>query len=150
MVKKSLLISALVMAAVAGIVIARAERASAQAGKSAIVWPIADIKWMDNPAIKGGKIAVLWGDPKAGGYGSLKKIPGGTTLGMHTHTSDQKVIAISGTIALALDGSPSRDFAPGSYAFIPGGTKHTADCKAGADCTYFEEQPGPSDLKPAN
>jgi quercetin dioxygenase-like cupin family protein len=147
---KKAMIGLLVLVGLCVLVVARAERASAQGAKSAIVWPIADIKWMDNPAIKGGKIAVLWGDPKTGGYGSLKKLPGGATLGLHTHTSDQKVIAIAGTIALSLEGGPSRDFAPGSYAFIPGGTKHTADCKAGADCTYFEEQPGPSDLKMAN
>ena len=148
--KKSVVISLLMLAGVCAFLALRAERASAQASKTAIVWPIADITWMDNPAVKGGKIAVLWGDPKTGAYGSLKKLPGGTTLGLHTHTSDQKVIAIAGTIALSLEGGPSRDFAPGSYAFIPGGTKHSADCKAGADCTYFEEQPGASDLKVAN
>ena len=32
---------------------------AAKQGKTAIVWPAAAIKWSDNPAIPGAKIAVL-------------------------------------------------------------------------------------------
>ena len=120
---------------------------AAQQGKTAVVWPAADIKWSDNPAIPGAKIAVLWGDPKAGAYGALKTLPAGSTLRLHTHTYDQKVLPVSGTIVLSIYGGASKELGPGSYAFIPGGLKHSADCKAGAACMYFEEQPGASDIK---
>lgn len=118
----------------------------AEAGKTAVVWPAADIKWTDNPAIKGAKGAVLWGDPKAGGYGMLKSLPAGSSLAMHTHSQDQKVICISGTITLAIDGMTAKDLGAGSYTFIPGSMKHKADCKAGADCVYFEEAAGAFDI----
>ena len=122
-------------------------QAMAQASKTAVVWPAGDLKWSDNPAIAGAKIATLWGDPKTGAYGALKSIPGGGVLALHTHTQDQRVIVLTGTILLALDGGAARELGPGSYAFIPGGLKHTANCKAGAECKYFEEQQGASDIK---
>ena len=115
--------------------------------KTAVVKPAGDIKWSDNPAIKGAKVAVLWGDPKTGAYGALKTIPGGSALGLHTHSADQRVICLSGTVLLAIEGGSPKQLTSGSYAFIPGEVKHTAECKAGADCMYFEEQAGASDIK---
>lgn len=124
-----------------------AERAGAQGAKPAVVWPAEDIKWSDNPAIKGAKTAVLWGDPKVGAYGAIKKIAGGNVLALHTHTHDQKVITLAGTIVLTIEGGPHKELGPGSYAFVPGGMRHTAECKAPAECAYFEEQSGASDIK---
>lgn len=132
---------------VAAVCFAGAARLGAEAAKTPVVWAAGDIKWADNPAIKGAKAAVLWGDPKTGAYGSLKSLPGGASLALHTHTQDQKVIAVSGTITLAIEGMPAKDLGPGSYTLIPGGTKHKADCKAGADCVYFEEAAGAFDIQ---
>lgn len=120
---------------------------NAQSAKPAVVWAAADLKWVDNPSIKGGKVAVLWGDPSKGAYGALKRLPGGTTVPAHTHTHDQKIIEVTGTVVVTVEGGAPKDLGPGSYALFPGGVKHTANCKAGADCLYFEEQPGKADLK---
>ena len=119
----------------------------AGANKPAVVWPAADIKWSDSPAIKGAKIAVLWGDPTKGAYGAFKTIPSGGTIALHTHSHDQRVITTGGTIILTMDGAAPKDLPVGSYSFIPAGAKHTAECKGSTDCTYFEEQPGASDIK---
>ena len=127
--------------------VAQAQQAKTEAAKTAVVWPAAEIKWADSAAIKGAKIAALWGDPKTGQYGALKSIPAWGTLGMHTHTQDQKVVIVSGTVLFALEGGATKELGAGSYLFIPGGTRHKVDCKPGADCVYFEEQPGPSDIK---
>jgi len=124
-----------------------ASQARAESEKTAVLWPAGDIKWADNPAMKGAKIAVLWGDPKTGAYGALKTIPAGGKLAKHTHTAEQKVICLTGTIVLTMEGGSPKELGVGSYAFIPGGMVHTAECKAGADCTYFEEQPAASDIK---
>jgi len=121
--------------------------AYAQTGKAAVVWPAGEIKWIENPAMKGAKLAVLWGDPKTGSYGALKTFAAGSKLALHSHSSDQKVIAVSGVITLTMEGSPARKLTAGSYVFIPGGAMHTAECAPGAECVYFEEQQGPSDIK---
>jgi quercetin dioxygenase-like cupin family protein len=147
MMTKKLIGSLLAIAALCAVVTVSAPRANAQGASAAVVWPAGDIKWVDNPAIKGAKIAVLWGDPKTGAYGALKSLPDGATLALHTHTYEQKVLTTMGTIMLAIDGAAAKPLGVGSYALIPGGTKHTANCKAGSACQYLEIQPGASDVK---
>ena len=112
-----------------------------------VVVPADKLDWKDNPALPGMKIAVLWGDPKTGPYAAVKRVPAGTVLGLHTHSQDQRTVMISGVMELTIGAGERQDMTAGSYAFIPGNVGHVAACKAGADCVYFEEQPGPSDLK---
>ena len=105
------------------------------------------MNWLDNPAVKGAQQAILWGDPAKGGYGALKRIPAGTVLATHFHTNDTRVVDVAGTIAFTLEGGPAKDLGPQSYASVPGGVRHAATCKAGADCVYFETSTGAYDIK---
>lgn len=118
-------------------------------GGKPLVWPAGDIKWTDSPTVKGAAIAPLWGDPNKGAYGALKKVAGGTDLGWHTHSNQQRVVAISGTFEFTLEGQQSKELTAGSYVFVPGGVKHKSVCKDGAECSWFEEQPGKMDMIPA-
>ena len=63
-----------------------------------VTWPAADLKWA---AMDGGPPGVmvvdLWGDHTKGAYGSMIKFPAGTTTPVHTHTSDMRVVIVSGT-----------------------------------------------------
>jgi hypothetical protein len=63
-------------------------------GGKAVVWPAGEVQWTTSSTVKGASIAPLWGDPSKGAYGALKKVAGGTDLGWHNHTYDQKVVAI--------------------------------------------------------
>ncbi len=117
-----------------------------QTRKAPVVWPASAIKWTDSTDVKGAKSSILWGDVKNGPYGALRKFPAGTNVALHSHTSDQKAVIVSGTIVLTLEGGSPKELGPGSYVFIPGGLKHTSECKTGADCLFFEEQPGASDI----
>jgi quercetin dioxygenase-like cupin family protein len=121
----------------------------AAGGGKAVVWAAGDIKWTPSPALKGLSVAVLWGDPSKGAYGALKKVAAGTDFGWHTHSSDQKVVEVSGTFDFTVEGQPAKELTSGSYLFMPAGVKHTAKCRMGSDCVYFEEQPGKSDYVPA-
>lgn len=118
-------------------------------GGKAVVWTAGDVKWTASPMMKGASMATLWGDPSKGAYGALKKVAGGTDLGWHTHTNDQKVVAISGTFDFQVEGQDAKELAPGSYISMPGGMKHTAKCREGSDCMYFEEAAGKMDFIPA-
>jgi quercetin dioxygenase-like cupin family protein len=130
-------------------VVALAAAGAVLAAEKAVVSPASDMKWTDNPAIKGAKQSVLWGDPAKGAYGAIKTIPAGTTLGLHTHMHDQKVVLLSGTMEFNFEGQAKKELGSGSYISIPGGAAHDATCKAGADCSYFEESMGAADFKPA-
>jgi len=112
-----------------------------------ILWPAADLKWVDNPAVKGAQQAVLWGDPATGAYGALKRIPGGTPLAMHSHTNETRALLVSGTLSFNFEGSSPKDLGPESYISVPGGMRHAATCKPGPDCVYFETSSGAYDIK---
>ena len=119
----------------------------ALSAEKAMVTSASELKWVDNPAVKGAKQAVLWGDPAKGPYGALKSLPGGTKLGMHTHTHAQRVVVVSGIIEFNMEGEAKKALGAGSYVSIPAAAAHDATCKPGADCVYFEEGMGAADFK---
>ena len=106
---------------------------AAGGGKKAVVWQAGDVKWTESTAMKGLSVAPLWGDPSKGAYGALKKVNAGTDLGWHTHSFDQKVVAISGTFDFQMEGGEMKELSSGAYVFVPGHAKHMAKCREGAD-----------------
>jgi len=132
-----------------GAVLAAGGTASAAVeSKKPVIRPVSELKWENNASVPGSQVATIWGDPQKGAYGALKKIPMGVGLPMHTHSREQRVIVIEGTMALWIEGSALTEMGPGSYAVIPAGIKHAANCHTGVDCVYFEEQPGAADIIP--
>ena len=144
--RKLFAITVLAGVTIGAAVLLRAQTAKPAAAKP-VIWPAVDLKWVDNPAMKGAQQAVLWGDPAKGAFGALKRITAGTVLPMHIHTNTMREVVVAGTISLAIEGAPAKDLGPQSYTSIPGGVKHTATCKAGADCVYFETSTGAYDMK---
>jgi quercetin dioxygenase-like cupin family protein len=135
--------------ALMAVVVLAAVASAAGVAQKGTVTAASEMKWVDNPAVKGAKQAVLWGDPAKGAYGAVKSVPGGTALGLHSHTHAHKAVMISGTMEFNMEGEAKKDLGPGSYISIPGAAAHDATCKAGADCVYFEEGMGAADFKPA-
>jgi anti-sigma factor ChrR (cupin superfamily) len=118
---------------------------SAGGGGKLVVWQAGDVKWTPSPAMKGLSTATLWGDPSKGAYGALKKAEAGTEFPWHTHSSDQKIVGVSGTWDFQSEGGEMKVLESGSYLFVPAGMKHMSKCHPEADCVYFEEAPGKSD-----
>ncbi len=126
----------------------RVAAAKTKSGSSKeVVWPARDITFEQTPA-KGVTKADLWGNAAKGAHGSLVKFAAGTDNGLHTHTYDIKAVVVSGNFLYGSGEEPAKKLGPGSYLFIPAGMKHTSGCDAGADCLFFEEQPGKFDIKP--
>ncbi len=121
-------------------------QAKAPAKKSTILKSAADLKWTDVPDVKGVQQAVFWGDPQKGPSGFLAKFKAGTEVGLHSHTADLRSVVISGTIVITLEGQAAKELGPGSYAYEPGGSKHTTACKAGADCMFSVQAAGVFDI----
>src|SRR5688500_13619798 len=87
------------------------------------LWPASDIKWVPMPGLAGAQQATLWGDPTKEAHGILYKWPAGTKVPVHTHTSGDRGVVISGTLTLAVAGAPEKRFPPGSYCAMAGGTE---------------------------
>jgi quercetin dioxygenase-like cupin family protein len=120
---------------------------AAKKTKAPVAMTAADMKWADGE-VKGVQSAPLWGDSKKGAYGALTKFASGTFVPLHTHSSELKLVVISGTLYVGADAASAKDLGPGSYAVEAAGWKHVTGCREGADCVFLTEGSGKFDLKP--
>jgi hypothetical protein len=108
-----------------------------------------DLEWKELPERKGMQFAVLSGDPKAGEYTQMRKVPAGTDNPLHSHGSEIKNVIISGVWYTGADAASARDFGPGSIVMMPADWVHVSGCRAGGDCLFYQEGKGKFDFKPA-
>lgn len=132
---------------VAGAVLAQGTGNVKVPGK-AVIWPAADLKWTDmTDGPPGSKIVDLWGDHTKGAFGSLIKFPAGFTAPLHTHTSDMRIVVVSGTFIHTPEGKPEVRLGPGSYLLQPAKYRHTTGCDKASECVFFAEGKGKFDIK---
>ena len=106
------------------------------------------LQWSEMSAkAPGVMIATVAGNWKDGAYSAFIKFPPGSKSPLHTHSSEMKVVVVSGVFHYAADGKTEQEYGPGSYILIPAGMPHTNSQAEGA--LLFVEQPGRFDNKPA-
>ncbi len=129
---------------------AKAKSAAKDPASRLVVMPAGELKWadLDPRGAPGVKIADLWGNHATGAFGAFIQLPAGFTVPLHTHTSDYKVVIVSGTYIQVPEGKPEFRIGPGSYFMQPGGNyKHITSCDAASECVFFVESKGKFDLK---
>jgi len=91
------------------------------------------IQWGDVPPMlpKGGKIAVLSGDPgKEGTFVVRLQFPAGYRVAPHWHPTDEHVTVLEGTLALGMgekfDEASMKKLPAGGYALLPATMRHYA------------------------
>ena len=132
----------------AAFLVQRADAAPMKGGKSFVVWPAADMKWVALPdAPPGPMLSVISGDPKKGAYTAIEKFPAGFSAALHRHPANHKIVIISGTWIHGEPGKPDARLGPGSYLFQPAGQKHSTACDAASECVFFIESSGKFGLK---
>jgi anti-sigma factor ChrR (cupin superfamily) len=149
----SFLLAAVAVAQSPGEAKANAKGPSKSPASRLVVVPAAELKWtdLDPKGAPGVKIADVWGDHAKGGFGAFVKLPASFAVPLHTHTSDYKVVIVSGTYIQAPEGKPEFRIGPGSYFMQPGGNyKHTTSCDKASECLFFLESKGKFDLKVVN
>jgi quercetin dioxygenase-like cupin family protein len=121
--------------------------AYAKAGKE-VVMTAEEMKWTEIPESNGVKTAAVHGDMMKGAHEAFIKMPAGANHPLHTHSSDMKLVVVSGTFKYAPEGSDLKNYGPGSYIMVKGKAKHLSGCDAGADCLVFQTSTGKFDMKP--
>jgi hypothetical protein len=117
-------------------------------GKVPLMVSFTELKWVELPERKGMQFAVLSGDPKAGAYTQMRKVPAGTDNGLHAHSSELKNVIISGVWYTGKDAASARDFGPGSVVLMPADWVHVSGCRPGSDCVFYQEGKGKFDFRP--
>ena len=84
---------------------AEAKTGGAKMAPKAVKKPVTmtpdDLKWVPDPIVPGVKMATAWGDMNTGPHGAFHKFPAGFMAPLHTHSSDLRIVVISGTMAMA-------------------------------------------------
>jgi quercetin dioxygenase-like cupin family protein len=116
--------------------------AYAQAGKKEVVMNPDGMKWVE--VTKGATQAVLWGDPAKGAHGVITKFEPGTVHPLHHHTSDLKLMMVTGSYWMETEDGKKVSVKPGGYLFMPANLKHKSGCEEA--CSFFMTANGKFDL----
>jgi quercetin dioxygenase-like cupin family protein len=122
-----------------------AKEEAKKGGGTAVFAPASDLKWADVPDRPGVKLAPIQGDPNKGASHFFVKLPAGTSVPLHHHTSDHYVVVVSGTMVLNVDGQDHSLPAGSAFSFT-GKKKHTTRCAEGAECVLFVDSRGKWDV----
>ena len=111
-----------------------------------------------NPALKWGpcppgmpqgcSIAVLHGDPSRPNADIFLRIPGGSAIPPHSHSSAERMILVSGELEVKYQKARQTTLRVADYAYGPAGLPHRATCRSEAACVLFIAFEGPVDLHP--
>ena len=71
----------------------------------------------------------------------------GFDAGVHSHTSDLRIVVIKGAYLYRADGKETR-VGPGDFLFIPGGTKHWSGGDAKDGALFYQDGLGKFDIVP--
>ena len=90
-------------------------------------------------------ITVLHGDPAKPNADVFFKVPPGSAIPRHRHTSAERMVLVSGKLTVTYDGEKPRTLSKGDYAWGPPMKPHEATCATGAPCILFIAFEGPVD-----
>jgi quercetin dioxygenase-like cupin family protein len=99
----------------------------------------AEIAWGPCPEFmpEGCALAVLQGNPAEKNADVFFKLPAKTTAPLHTHTSAERMILVSGEMKVQYEGQEPVVLKAGTYAYGPASLPHDATCSSDQDCILF-------------
>ncbi len=99
----------------------------------------AEIAWGPCPEFmpKGCALGVLQGNPAEKNADVFFKLPAKSTAPLHTHTSAERMILVSGEMKVQYKGQDPVVLKAGTYAYGPASLPHDATCISDQDCILF-------------
>ena len=99
----------------------------------------ASVEWGPCPEFmpKGCSIAVLHGNPAEANADILFRVPGGSHIASHWHTSAERMILLSGKMKVTYAGKEPVTLKKGMYAYGHPKAPHSAHCAEGDPCVLF-------------
>jgi len=99
---------------------------------------------------KGCELAVVHGDPAKPNADVLFRVPPGSKIPRHRHTSAERMVLLSGNLTVTYDAQKPVTLKPGTYAYGPAKLAHAAVCAKGdAPYVLFIAFEAPVDALPA-
>ena len=83
------------------------------------------------------RLAVLQGDPAKPNADVFFRLEGGDRFPLHTHTSAERMVLVSGELLVEYTGHPAVTLVPGTYAYGPASAPHRGQCVSAGACVLF-------------
>jgi len=149
MVDRRFALAAVCLVFVAAPVVAT-EEAAASATPLALALSDTALQWGPCPdfAPKGCAIAVLHGNPAERNSDIFFRLPPGSEIANHRHTSAERMVLVSGELDVAYEGKPVISLKRGMYAWGPAQLAHSARCTSSEPCVLFIAFEEPLDAIP--
>ena len=127
-----------------------AAESAAVASPGALAMSASPLHWGPCPefAPKGCAIAVLHGNPAEKNADIFFRLPPGSEIARHHHTSAERMVLVSGELDVAYDGKPAIAMKRGMYAYGPARLPHSARCISSDPCVLFIAFEEPLDAIP--
>lgn len=99
----------------------------------------ADIAWAPCPPFFSDtcRLGVLQGDPAKPNADVFFRLEGGDPFPLHTHTSAERMVLVSGELVVEYSGFPAVTLSPGTYAYGPASAPHSGQCVSEEPCVLF-------------
>ena len=97
---------------------------------------------------KGCEIAILRGDPARNNVDIFFRVPGDFHIPHHRHTSQERMVLVSGTLDVTYDNHERATIQTGEYAYGPSQLPHSAYCHGGDPCVLYIGFVAPLDAIP--
>lgn len=105
-----------------------------------------ELKWIPLQGIEGALQAQIEGDASKEAHRAFFKYPVGLKAPLHSHSSGDRAVIVSGALSIALDGAPAKKLGPGSYFSIAAGIPHTTAVDGDQPCVFYIEREGAFDV----
>lgn len=92
--------------------------------------------------------AVISGDPDKGAHRIFTKFAPGTSVPLHTHSSELHIVVIKGAYLYQPEKGEEKRVGPGCFLTIPAGDRHASGSDAKEGVLFYEESTGKFDLVP--
>lgn len=91
--------------------------------------------------------ALETGDPATGPSTWILKAPAGCVVPWHSHTAEEQLIVIRGTVVAEMTNHPPTRLGPGGFAVMGGHMPHQFSCLGKVTCMTFVTFDRPYDIR---
>jgi quercetin dioxygenase-like cupin family protein len=110
---------------------------SAQAPKTGVVRPLADVKFPPGDGPDCLQFVLENGDLKTGPTTAIMKAAPKCVVPPHYHTAEEQLIIVKGNVSTGMEGMADTVLGPGGFAMMPSKQPHWFTCTAQEECLMF-------------
>ena len=121
--------------------------ALAEGAMTGAVKPFGSVQFAADPDVACLESALETGNPLTGPSTWILKAPPGCIVPWHSHTAEEQLIVVRGSVRAEMGNQPPTQLEPGGFAVMGSHMAHQFACRGTAACVMFVSFDGAYDIK---